>query len=174
MVGKASRKGKAPSDGPTRERMAKAGQDFHTVFDNEGARVITMRDAPIERMLSRKAIDPIPYTALMKFKHHWYHSGQQPSVGSVDPNRVFSANPGGFSGMAKSEAQADHRQQYRIAVRHIGMLASNIVEKVVCYEMPLASTQDSLNCRNAPQAISGASAVLKVAGEQLARLWGIG
>lgn len=130
-----------------------------------------MRDSPLDRMLSRGAIDPAPYRALMKYKHHWYHAGLNGSISSVDANRVFATDATNFSGMARTERQAEHRQQYRKAVQNIGVIASNVVERVVCYEMPMSSGVEAV--RNKPQTISESAMALKIAGEILARHWGI-
>lgn len=156
------------SMGPTPERLKHAAGGE---IKREGKTVIALHDSPLDRMLSRDAIDPAQYRALMKYKHHWYHAGLSGSVSSVDVNRVFASDATNFSHMAKTEAQADHRQQYRKAVTKIGVIASNVVERVVCYEMPLAAGVSSV--KNAPQAISESSMALKIAGEMLAGLWGI-
>lgn len=156
--------------GPTPERVRQAAGDMKRVIDNDGNKIIAMQDSPLDRMLSRGAIDPAPYRALMKYKHHWYHAGLSGSISSVDANRVFACDATNFSHMAKTEQQADHRQQYRKAVGKIGLIASNVVERVVCYEMPLAS---GVVVGNAPQARSESTMALKIAGEMLAGLWGI-
>jgi hypothetical protein len=152
--------------GPTPERLKFA--DGH--FKREGKTVIAIQDSPLDRMLSRGAIDPAPYRALMKFKHHWYHAGIGGSLSSVDANRIFARDATNFSHMAKTEQQADHRQQYRRAVQKIGLIASHVVERVVCHELPLAA---GVHLGNAPQARSESTMALKIAGEMLAGLWGI-
>lgn len=160
--------------GPTPERIAKAGEENITkVFDNDGNKIISMRDAPLDRMLSRKAIDPIEYTALLRFKHHWHHGGLTPSMGSVDLGRVFSSDPGGFSGMAKSERQAHHRQQYREACEVLGNRGRATVENVVCSEQNLDIAGFALGWGSKPQAIAAASEMLRDAGYRLAKLWGL-
>lgn len=160
--------------GPTPERLAKAGEDIAQVFDNDGRKIISMRDAPLDRMLSRHAIDPVEYTALQRFKHHWHHAGLTPGVGSVDPNRVFSSDPTNFSGMAKSERQAHHRQQWREACEILGHRSRIIVDNVVCAENSLEVAGYAIGWQSKPQAIAAASEILRDAGYRLAKLWGIG
>lgn len=158
-------------EGPTPERVGRAGDHSKRVIDNDGNKIVSMRDSPLDRMLSRGAIDPAPYRALMKYKHHWYHAGLSGSLSSVDANRVFASDATNFSGMARTERQAEHRQQYRKAVQKIGVIASNVVERVVCYEMPMAAGVET--ARNAPQATSESAMALKIAGDLLADYWGI-
>lgn len=153
--------------GPTPERVKFASGHVR----REGGKIIALQDSPLDRMLSREAIEPAQYRALMKYKHHWYHAGISGSLSSVDVNRVFASDATNFSHMAKTERQAEHRQQYRKAVQKIGVIASGVVERVVCYEMPLAAGVTSV--KNAPQAISESSMAIKIAGEMLAGLWGI-
>lgn len=160
--------------GPTRQRMELIGDDFEVGDDRQGTKVIRITNSPLERMLHRKAIDPVEYTALRRFQHHWYHSGLIPGIGSVDLNRVFAADPSGMSGMAKSEAQAHHRKQYRDACGLLGRRAQITVDNVVCSEQTLEVAGYGLGWPSKPQAIAAASEVLRDAGYRLAKLWGIG
>jgi hypothetical protein len=160
--------------GPTRERMELIGDEFEVGDDKQGTKVVRILDTPLNRMLNRKAIDPVEYTALQRFHHHWYHSGLIPGLGSVDLNRVFAADPSGMSGMAKSEAQAHHRKQYREACELLGRRARITVDNVVCSEQTLEVAGYALGWPSKPQAIAAASETLRDAGYRLAKLWGIG
>jgi hypothetical protein len=159
---------------PTQERLAKAEGHIEVGDDAQGTRVYTLRDSPLERLSARGGIDPREYAALMKFKQHWHHAGLQPSVGSIDLTRVFSSDPGMYSGMAKTERQVFHRQRYREAVQHIGMRAALIVERVVCAEQTLEMAGMALNWRTPAQARAAATELLRDAGYRLAQLWGVG
>jgi hypothetical protein len=159
---------------PTDERLAKAEGHVDVGDDGQGTRIYTLRDSPLERLSARGGIDPKEYSALLKFKQHWYHGGLQPSLGGVDLARVFASDPGAFSGMAKTERQVFHRQRYREAVQHIGLRASLVVERVVCTEQTLEMAGFALNWRTPAQARAAATELLRDAGYRLAQLWGIG
>lgn len=159
---------------PTPERLRHAGGAVEVGDDGQGTRVYTFRDAPVERMHARGALEPKEYAALMKFKAHWTHAGLTPSIGSIDLARVFAADPLGYSGMAKTERQVFHRQRYREAVQHIGLRAALVVERVVCAEQTLEMAGLALNWKTPAQARAAATELLRDAGERLAKLWGIG
>lgn len=159
---------------PTQERLARAEGHVEIGDDAQGTRIYTLRDSPLERLSARGGIDPKEYSALMKFKQHWYHAGLQPSVGGVDLARVFASDPGSYSGMAKTERQVFHRQRYREAVQHIGLRAALVVERVVCAEQTLEVAGLALNWRTPAQARAAATELLRDAGYRLAQLWGIG
>ena len=173
--------------GATPERLARAGTDYEVGDDQQGTRIYVLRDSPLERMFKRKAIDPIEYTALQRFKHHWYHSGLIPSMGSVDLNRIFASDPSNSSGMARSEAQAHHRKQWREACEKINprvpewpeieMLGHRrliVVDNVACFENSLEVAGYAIGYKSKFRAIEAASAILRKSGYDLARLWGIG
>ena len=159
--------------GATPERMARAGSDFE-VGDDPQTRIYVLRDTPLERMFKRKAISGPEYAGLQRFRHHWYHSGLIPAMGSVDLNRVFASDPANSSGMPRSEAQAHHRGQYRDACSIMGHRGRITVDNVVCAEQSLEVAGYALGWLSKPQAIAAASEILRDAGHRLARLWGIG
>jgi hypothetical protein len=88
--------------------------------------VITLRDSPIERARSRNVISQAQYTAALKYRHHWYRAGLASPLSSVELNRIFATDMTSFSGMARTEAQVFHRQRYREAVQHIGMIGASV------------------------------------------------
>lgn len=136
--------------------------------------VITMRDAPIERALARNVISQTQYTAAVKYRHHWYRAGLASPLSSVELNRVFAIDMTSFSGMARTEAQAFHRQRYREAVQHVGMIDAAVVEQVVCQEISLEQAGYKLGWSSKPQAIAAATERMKAALDRLVELWGVG
>lgn len=141
--------------------------------DRDRETIRTMRDAPLERMHLRGVIGQKQYDALIKYRNHWYRGGLSSPLQSIDLNRVFASDMANFSGMAKSEAQAFHRQQYRAAVLHLGVQVAAIVEHVVCHEQNLESLGVKLGWPAKPQAIAAATERLKVSADDLCKFWGI-
>lgn len=164
---------KPDTRGATPERMARAGGDFE-VGDDPQTRIYVLKDVPIDRMFKRKAITGIEFTALQRFRHHWYHSGLIPAMGSVDLNRVFASDPSNSSGMPRSEAQAHHRSEWRQACRLLEHRERITVDNVVCSEQSLEIAGYGLGYPSKPQAIAAASEILRNAGCRFAKLWGIG
>jgi len=160
-------------DGPTLERQRHAEGYFEIVGEERSSQKYTMQDSPLDRMKARGAIDPVEYSALRKYAHHWYHGGLLSSVGSVDLNRIFAADPLSMSGMAKSEGQAHHRQQYRQARVILGHRPGIVVDNVVCQELTLEIGGYSIGWTNKPQAIAAATEMLRDAGYRLSRHWGM-
>jgi hypothetical protein len=159
------------STGPTPERLAKAGEDFTIGSDQSGGKVYAFQDDVLERARKRQVIDARQYAAICKFRHHWHHAGLEPTVGSVDLNRIFAPDLGAFAGMAKSERQAFHRQQYREAVRKMGLRISNVVEKIACMDCKVESVGHELGWSHPLQARASASEMLITGGDLLADLW---
>lgn len=161
-------------EGPTDERLRHA-EGFHELTGQDRAsQKYSMLDAPIERMRARGAISPIEHAALCKYRHHWYHGGLLSSCGSMDLGRIFASDPLSMSGMAKSEAQYHHRQQYRQARQEIGHRPGIVVDNVVCQEWPLHTAGHAIGYDSPYRAREAASVMLRDAGYRLARLWGIG
>lgn len=156
---------------PTPERLAKADGHFTVGDDKQGGKVYTFADDVLERALKRKAISPEQFAALDKFRHHWFHAGLLPSIGGVDLNRVFSSDPGSISGMAKSERQVFHRQQYRKAVQVIGLRLSSVVERIACRDEKIDAVGHSLGWSHPLQARAAATEMLVTAADLLGGLW---
>jgi hypothetical protein len=159
---------------PTASRLAMAGVDLLIGGDERTGRRYVMQDNPLDRALKRGVISGSQHSALEKFRHHWFHAGLSPSVGSIDFDRVFSSDPGNASGMAKSENQAFHRGKYREAVREIGAHASAIVERVVCQGHSFDEAGTKMGWASPYRARKGARELLSGAATKLASLWGIG
>src|SRR5689334_4976386 len=79
---------------PTAERILKSGGAYEIGDDKQGTRVYRFQDSPLDRAYSRRALHSSEYTALMKFRHHWYHSDMAPHCSSVDLDRIFAADFG--------------------------------------------------------------------------------
>jgi hypothetical protein len=155
---------------PTRERLRHAGGDFERGHTGQ----MTMRDSPLERVFARKLVTQRQYSAGQKYRHHWYHAGLSGSLGSIDVNRVFSDDLGGFSGMAKTDQQLFHRQCYRQAVQAVGKIGSHVLEWTVCREMPIDEVGYSLGWSSRPQAFAAGVERMRSALDDLCRIWGIG
>ena len=114
------------------------------------------------------------YTALMKYKHHWHSAGLESALGSVDLNRIFASDPGSMSGMAKTESQAHHRQQYREGRALVGHRPGIVLDSVVCADQSLVIAGYGLGYDSEYRARQAATLILRECGTTLANLWGIG
>lgn len=160
--------------GPTPERLAKAGDDAIRSVGSDGERIVVMRDAPLDRMYSRHAIDPVEYQALQKLKWHWHSSGMPGAIRSADLNRVFAADHGlNMTQLAGQEAQAHHRQQWRKAEATLSPRARIVVERVVCREQTIEHAGYAIGMTSKHRANAAASELLRDAGYRLATLWGM-
>lgn len=163
-----------PKEGPNAFRLRHAAGAFEIGDDRQGNRVYTMVDTPLARAHARGILSDPQYRALAKFKHHWTCAGLEPSLGSVDLDRVFGSDVLGHSGMARTEAQVFHRQRYRQAVAAVGLVASRVVEAVVCEERKLEEVGAAiLGWKHPLQARAAAAEKLRDAGDRLAREWGL-
>jgi hypothetical protein len=168
-------------DGPTAERIAKSENHFTIGDDKQGTRIYHFHDATIDRLYSRLARGRegagtvrAEYVALQKYRLHWHRAGLEPSLGSVDLNRVFASDPGSMSGMAKTEGQAHHRKQYREAVNLLGWKPHIVVENVLCAEISLEAAGWSIGSfTSRTSARDGAEKILRESARKLAKLWGI-
>jgi hypothetical protein len=172
------------STGPTAERLAKAENHVHVGDDKQGGRIYQFCDSTMDRLYSRltrqtksRALEEglrSEYIALQKYKHHWFSAGLQSALGSADLNRIFASDPGSMSGMAKSEKQAHHRQQYREARDLIGHKPGIIVDNVVCAETSLEVAGWSIGYNSRTSARDNGERILRESARKLAKLWGIG
>lgn len=155
--------------GATKHRLKHANGDVET--GDTGA--VTMRDCPLERALRKELIDKQAYNAGAKFRHHWYHSGIAPMIGSLDLNRVFARDVFAFGPMPKTEAQLFHRQRYREACKTVGLRIELVLSDAICREIPLEDIGYKLGFNNEPQSRAAATALFQCGLDQLASLWGI-
>ncbi len=159
--------------GTTPERVQKAAGAFTIGDDKQGGKTWTMMDSPLERLFAQDRLSKSEYDGLVKYRIHWFRAGLQPSLGSVDLNRIFASDPSNFSGMAKSEAQVFHRQKWREACDLLGHRATIVIDNVVCAEQSALSAGICIGWNNRPQAEAAAITVLRDAGYRLARHWGL-
>jgi hypothetical protein len=159
---------------PTEERLRRAGDNFVLGGEDRGVKTYTMRDCPLDRAFKKRIISGAEHSALQKYRHHWYHAGQAPHIGSLDLDRIFSGGEGGPAGMPKSEGQVFHRQRWREAQACLGLRSAAVVDRFVCQEQNLELCGQAIGWNSKPQAIAGAAELVKDAGYRLAKLWGIG
>ena len=160
--------------GITPERAKQTGGAFVWGRDERNRQTVqTLRDSPLEAALTRKAITDRQYNAAMKYKTHWFQGGLSGSLQSIDPNRVFASDTTNFSGMAKTEAQAFHRQQYRAAIEVIGIIPAAVLDTIACHEKPLSKAGVNMGWKSKSKGIQAAEDVLCEALDKLCAHWGI-
>ena len=185
----ASVKNNRRTDGPTAERLLKAQGGYSIGDDKQGTRIYHFHDTPLDRLYSRlvKRAGSYQeqqirkeYVALQQYRKHWYCAGLESSIGSVDLDRIFASDPGSMSGMAKTERQAYHRQQYRLArdgkdgKGGLGHKPGIVVDNVVCAETSLEVAGWSIGYNSRTSARDNAERILRECGQKLASFWGIG
>ena len=154
---------------PTPERLRHANGDVEVGTGAE--RVVTMRDSPLERARARGVITALQYDAGVKFRHHWYHAGMAGTFPSpADMSRVFGGGEAG-AGMPRSEGEAFHRQQYRMAVEAAGKTGSMVLTMVCGQEEPLDRIGHFLGWGSRAEAIVAATERLRAALDDLIRVW---
>lgn len=154
---------------PTPERMAKAGEFY--VVGGDGR--VTMRDGMIDRIRKRGVITERQAEAGRRYRLYWYHAGLEPGPNGVDPNRIYAPDHTGMRLMAQSERQAEYRQRYRQAARHIGLRMSRLMEHIACEDATLEEAgRKILGWGNKAQAIAAATEMFRDATDRLADLWG--
>lgn len=156
---------------PTGERIAKSSGAFEIAADGEIKGRWQMRDAPLEMRRHRGLIDEHQYQAGRKFYHHWYNAGLKDRFASLNLTGVFGG--GASLPLPVTEMAQHHYDQYRLAVRELGMDAADIVQKICCedqYGFEVARK------RGYKDVDYGATKVLKVLDEsltKLCKLWGL-
>lgn len=162
---------------PTPERLAKSGYQFEVGDDKQGTRVYTFRDAPIERLKDAGKLSKDEYEALTRYHSHWVFGRLLPTVGAVDPNRVYATNPAEFSFLAKTERQVWHRQQFAAANEMLKARSawkpSIVLDNVVINEQSLVVAGFCVGFKSEYRSRTGALNYLKDAASILIDLWGI-
>lgn len=153
--------------GPTAERLHKAGEFFSVAGRSRSHRKITMLDDALGRAWMRQIISAVEYSALRRYALHWVAGGLQGPLGSVDLNRIYSFDPSAMSGLARSEAQLDHKRTYYAAKQHIGFRPSFVADQVACIGRGLQETGESLGMRSPYRARAKAGELLADAGYRL-------
>lgn len=157
---------------PTPQRMLHSGGHFEEGQDGFGKSSITMSDRPFAVAIKRGAISERQARAGTKFYHHWWHSGMAGNLQTLDPNRVFGGRDESC-GMPRFEMEAHHRDQYRSAVKEMGMVTTAVVERIVCFDVPFIEAGYGLGWENRAQASSAAMERLRSGLDDLCELWGI-
>lgn len=115
--------------GTTPERLAKANGNLHV---QNGVQY--MRDSMLDCALNRRRISSKQYEAGEKYRHHWYHAGMAGNLISHNFEAIARAEAL-FGGMARTENEAFHRQQYRKARRELERVEClNAVEGFVLFD----------------------------------------
>ena len=172
-----------PGYGPTLERLAMAQGHVSVGDDKQGTRIYHFHDTTLDRLYSRLVRRAgkyqeeqirTEYIALQKYKHHWFAAGLESSLGSADLDRIFASDPGSMSGMARTERQAHHRQQWRAARELLGHKPGIVVDNVVCAETSLEVAGWSIGFNSKTQARDKAEEIVRESGRKLAKMWGVG
>lgn len=157
--------------GPTAERLSKAGEFFAIAGRSRSARRITMLDDALGKAWLRQIISAVEYSALKRYALHWLAGGLQGPIGSVDLNRIYAFDPSQMSGLARTEAQLNHKQLYYQAKQEIGFRPSFVADQVACFDRALQHTGESMGFRSPYRARQRAGEILADAGHRLAIFW---
>lgn len=193
----------APRDGePLPNRLAKADSHYHVGDDQQGGKIFQICDSPMDRLYARLIRSASShqenalrkeYAALSQYRHHWHQAGLEPTIGSVDLDRIFAPDASNMSGMAKTERQHDHRVKYREAREEllksmgnlIGHRAGIVLDNVVCCEWNLEiagysvgygsykKTDENRTYASPYRAREEATKLLRAAAVKLADHWGM-
>jgi hypothetical protein len=169
-----------PSPGPTPERLRQSRGGFQIGGDRRVGYRFKMLDTPLARALAHQKISAVEYAGLRRYASHWVAGGLQGYLNSVDLNRVLAFDPCGMTGLARSEAQVEHRKQYREARAYLGIRRDRdgaalvlVADCVACLEIALVEAGHMLGFNSDYRAREAAAERLRAAGEQLAELWEI-
>jgi hypothetical protein len=158
-------------DGPTNYRLRHSEGFFERGGDKRVGHRFIMRDTPLARLFMRKKISGEEYSGLRRYALHWLAGGYGGHLSSVDLNRILAFDPGSMTGLAKSEAQANHRQEYRHSRSYIGTRPAMVADCVACFDMALDNVGTMLGynspCRGREKALS----ILRDAGYRLHQFW---
>lgn len=157
--------------GPTAERLDKAGQFFTVAGRSRSSRRITMLDDALGRAWMRQTISAVEYSALRRYALHWVAGGLQAPLGSVDLNRIYAFDPTQMSGLARSEAQLDHKRLYYRARAEIGFRPSFVADQVACFGRGLTETGTALGFKSPYRGRTRAAEILSDAGHRLGIFW---
>ncbi len=160
-----------PPPGPTPERLKRSRGYFEIGGDRRIGHRFKMLDNPLGRAWVRQKISGEEFTGLKKYALHWFAGGLEGHLGSVDLNRILAFDPASMTGLAKTEAQADHRQEYYQARAMIGRRPAFVADAVACFEFELVPTGRMLGYRSNYRAREAALDILRDAGYRLAAHW---
>ncbi|QOZ68866.1 hypothetical protein [Bradyrhizobium arachidis] len=157
--------------GPTPERLHKAGQFFTVAGRARSSRKVTMLDDALGKAWLRQIISAQEYSALRRYALHWVAGGLQGPLGSVDLNRIYAFDPSSMTGLARSEAQLDHKRTYYAAKQAIGFNPSFVADQVACFGRGLQETGMSMGFRSPYRARERAAEYLSSAGAGLSKFF---
>lgn len=153
--------------GPTAERLAHA-QGFYTIAGrSRRARRFTFLDDTLGRIWMRQSISTAEYSSLRRYALHWLAGGLQGHLGSVDLNRVLAFDPHAMTGLAKTEAQVNHREIYYAARKTIGTRPAIVADQVACYDSTLTHVGRMLGFRSEAKGRARVIEILSDAGYRL-------
>lgn len=161
--------------GPTGERIRKSASEFFT--DDNGAN--HTRENPADIALAKGQISKRQHTAAHKLYVHWFRGGLQANYGSVDMHGIFGGKGYEAAGMAKTEAQAFHRQRFRKAIESLISAGQNTdkyrwpLVHFCCYENGLEQIGRAMGWNNRPQALAVAIERVRAGLDILCDDWGI-
>jgi hypothetical protein len=158
--------------GPTPERLHKAGEFFNVAGRSRSSRKITMLDDALGKAWVRRVISAAEYSALRRYELHWIAAGLQSQLGSVDLNRIYAFDPSQMSGLARNEAQLDHKRTWYAAQTAIGFNPAFVATQVACFGRSLGEVGLSMRLFKSPhRARERAGEYLSSAGHGLAKFF---
>jgi hypothetical protein len=130
-----------------------------------------MCDDALGRAWMRHKVTDEEYYSLKRYASHWSSGGLEGPMQSIDLDRVFAFDPSLMSGLAKSEAQQDHRDAYRAARMAIGRRLGSVADHVACYGTSLCEVGLMMGYRSQAHARYHAGQALAEAGYRLGQHW---
>lgn len=158
------------TSGPTEYRILQADGNYTLVGRAKSNRKWTFLDDPLGRALMRGLVEGQEYGALRRYATHWTAGGLSGALQSVDLDRVYAVDFSG-GGLAKTEAQQDHRDAYHAAKSAIGHRPSLVADHVACYGHSLTDVGHILGYQSAAHGRNAALELLREAGYRLVEFW---
>lgn len=153
---------------PTRERRRKG--DVGKNNKPSDAEAIYSVSTPLDRLYEAGHIDEPQHTAGQRFARHVHHAGLSGAPRTADLNAVSGGAENTY-GMASSEAQAHHRQEYRRAMECIGKWRSAAFLAFVVDGDALEKVGRQMGETNKAQAVAAAREMVKDRLTRLAEMW---
>lgn len=157
---------------PTPQRVRMAESDLAIGDDRQGTKTLRIMDAPLEQAYHRGYIGDECYWVGFRWRQHWYLAGLAGGPSAIDYGRVHNFGFPDYANMPKTETQAHHRAEYRVAYEYLGPMLANFTERVVCYEVPLITAGHALGYGRRERALHQAKLRLRQVLGMLSKLWG--